>query len=145
MIPDNKLVGDADGGQELPKEKFEALVDKYHASWEDGSRLCITWACVLPEKERECIRCKPNFQCLCKYAINLPMLVIWRGVLTNCVFAGGHRLNGHAWFVSSQAIRQLLVMHRSFLTDSLLTTGKVDHLPRARVQVQPVPLPSQTR
>eukprot|EP01045_Picozoa_sp_COSAG04_P022415 COSAG04_NODE_2531_length_3971_cov_69.730630_2_plen_428_part_00 len=76
----NKLVGD--GGQELPKEEFAELVDKYQASWSDGSRLYVTWACVTPGRERECIRCKPNFLCLC-----------------------GHRLNAHAWWDKSLQCR----------------------------------------
>jgi len=78
----NKLVGDADGGQELPKEEFAELVDKYQASWSDGSRLYVTWACVTLGRERECIRCKPNFLCLC-----------------------GHRLNAHAWWDKSLQCR----------------------------------------
>lgn len=66
----NKLVGDADGGKELPKEQFEELVDRYHASWQDGSRMYVTWACTAPGRERECIRCKPNFSCFCGHRLN---------------------------------------------------------------------------
>ena len=49
--------GDA-GAQELPAEEFGELVERYHASWQDGQRVYAHWACTAPGRERECIRVK---------------------------------------------------------------------------------------
>ncbi|CAM9906076.1 unnamed protein product [Discosporangium mesarthrocarpum] len=56
----NKLVGEADGGRQLPEEEFRQLLKAYHDSWED--RIYVHWR---NSEGRECIRVKGPCLCLC--------------------------------------------------------------------------------
>ena len=64
MLIYNKLVGEADGGKELPREEVEQLKEIYKKSWEN--RPYIYWMRKTPSR-RECIRIRPQNKCHCSH------------------------------------------------------------------------------
>ncbi|CAM9443010.1 unnamed protein product [Phaeothamnion confervicola] len=66
----NKLVGEADCGNELPAEDFAELLQRYTDSWEN--RLAVRWRNAAG---RDCVRIKPSCWCMC-----------------------GHTFKAHAWW-----------------------------------------------
>ena len=80
----DKLVGEADGGKQLPDEEIGRLLELYKASWKDGKRLYVHWTRTGAggERERECIRVKPGCACMC-----------------------GHKFKAHTWWDTSLTCR----------------------------------------
>ncbi|CEL95721.1 unnamed protein product [Vitrella brassicaformis CCMP3155] len=58
-----KLVGESDGGGELPYEQIKDLLGKYKATW--GNRLFVHW---VNSRGRECVRIKNDCLCLCGHS-----------------------------------------------------------------------------
>ena len=73
-----QLVGEADGGRELPKSEFKKLLGLYHSSWGD-KRVYVHWR---NSGGRDCIRVKGPCFCFC-----------------------GHTFKAHAWYDTGVACR----------------------------------------
>uniref|UniRef100_A0A0G4FQU2 Protein FAM221A n=1 Tax=Chromera velia CCMP2878 TaxID=1169474 RepID=A0A0G4FQU2_9ALVE len=59
----DKLVGEADGGEELPPSEMRAVLEKYKQSW--NNRQVVRW---ISPSGSECVRVKPNCLCWCGHA-----------------------------------------------------------------------------
>jgi hypothetical protein len=64
LLTYNKLVGEADGGKELPEKEVRELLDKYKNSWEN--RIYVNYCRTRDRKE--CVRITPQSGCMCGHA-----------------------------------------------------------------------------
>ena len=78
LLTYNKLVGESDGGVELPEHQVQVLVQKYKDSWEN--RIYVTFCRASDGKQ--CFRIKPQSACYC-----------------------GHAYRSHEWFAKSTGCR----------------------------------------